>query len=185
MHKRFFILILTVIVIVFIGAKPAPASVNSFIAITNNPGNIDNSIFEDIVADFDLLTNLLTEIINVNDYPVPVNASDLPSAIAQLSGGFDHSLASALAVSYLQYVPAINAWAIVPTDSIPIITASDKSFSHITLIDATTARLIRIYSDCYNPGDRYWYQVTVKKYDSGWKIINLELEPIASNSGSG
>lgn len=168
MRKR--LLILSVLLLSIIYITPVPAFVPNQPA-SNIASNHTEAIFNDITKDFQLFTSLLA----VN----PVNVRNRAEALAWLSPGFESQLAASIVDCYLQPHPDLNCMTVIATDSIPVITTADRDFCKITLLNDRTAHLDRIYSDCYNPGDRWLYQVTVEKFER-WRIIDIKLNPITS-----
>lgn len=137
--------------------------------VPNQPtGSKADNIIDDIITDFKLLSDLLASKPDIHNRA---------EAAAWLSQGFESQLAASVVDCYLQPDPELNGMAVIVTDSIPIITATDHNLCQVTQLDTVTARLDRVYSNCYSPGDRWLYQVTVKKYER-WKIADIRLIPL-------
>lgn len=128
-----------------------------------------DTIINDIVVDFESFAALM----HSRDGSIP----NREEALNRLLPGFEAELATSIVDFFLQYDPESNSMMVTATDSIPIITAADRGFCQVNQLDAVTARLDRVYYDCYAPGDRWLYQVTAKKYER-WKIADICLIPI-------
>ena len=138
--------------------------------VPNQPdGSETGRIIDDIIIDFQLFGDLLAI--------APGDIHHRAEAIAWLAPGFESDLAAAIVDCYLQFQPELNCMTVIPTDSIPVITSADRSFCRITQLNNHPARLDRIYSNCYSPGDCWLYQVTAEKSER-WKIVDISLSPL-------
>lgn len=158
-------LLIIVLMLLLIEVKPVWASFPNPITdgITYN-----EAVFNDITDDFEIFNNLLAK-----------PALNKAEGINRLSVGFESSLAAAIIDYYFQPDPDLNCMTAICTESIPFITEADRDLCQITLLDDHTARLERVYTDCYYHNDQWLYQVTAEK-SGRWKIIDLNLIPIAS-----
>ncbi len=160
------------ILIIIILTSPVLAPMN-----TGQSANEDfDRIFQDTVADFALYTSLLYDVYSLNQYRVSLHANNPESAATYLTGGFNPSLATDIVGYYLQWLPEFNKIAVIPTDSIPIITEADKSFLKMQRISPDKVILERTYTDCYELGDKYLYRITAEQKDGHWIIVDLQLD---------
>lgn len=133
-------------------------------------------VFQDIVADYALFTSLLYDVYSINQYRVSLHANNPELATAYLTGGFDPSLATDIAGFYLQWLPELNKMAVIPTDSIPIINEKDRPYLNMQQISPDKVVLERIYTNCYEIGDRYLYRITAQQKGGHWIIVDLQLD---------
>jgi hypothetical protein len=134
-----------------------------------------NEIFQDIVADYALYTALLYDVYPIDQYLVSLHTNDPDSTAAYLMGGFDPALAAAIANYYLQWIPELNQMAVIPGDSIPVITEQDKPYITMQQICPDKVVLKRVYTNCYEIGDMYLYLITAEKKEGHWFIVDLQL----------
>jgi len=137
-----------------------------------------DKIFSDIVADYALFTSLCQDVYPFQQYNLALHATSLDTAKDYLSAGFSPDLAQAISTCYLQWLPEINSIAIIPTDSIPVITNEDRNCINMRRISPEEIIMERIYSDCYSIGDRYLYSITARRSLSRWIICDLQLVSI-------
>ena len=135
-----------------------------------------NDIFEDIIADYALYASLLYDVYPVDQYRVSLHANNPDAASAYLRGGFTPALAADIAGYYLQWLPDIEKMAVIPTDSIPIITEADKLYLSIEWISPDKILIYRTYNDCYEPGDRFLYRIIAQAQEDNWIIEDLQLD---------
>lgn len=141
-----------------------------------------NLIIDNITADYALYTSLLNQTYSFKQYQI-LSCVDNPAAAVQyLAPGFSLSLAQSLVDYYLLWVPEVEKMAVIPTDSIPVITNEDKPYINIRRISPDDVVLERIYTNCYVLGDRYLYRITAHQEQSRWKIVDLYLEPFPDRS---
>jgi len=139
-------------------------------------------IFDNITADYALYTSLLEQTNYFEQYQVLTCVENPESAVEYLASGFSLPLAQSLVDYYLLWVPELGKMAVIPTDSIPVITAEDKPYINIHRISPDEVIMERIYTDCYEMGDRYLYRITAHQEKSRWIIVDLYLEPLADAS---
>jgi len=140
----------------------------------------DEEVFAAVAGNFGLFAALLQDVSYAGNsiYPVVNRADNLNDAIAYLSAGFEPELAATIANYYFGWDEELYKLVLIPTDSIPIITTSDRDKTKITFINDHRAVLQRIYENCYAEQDRYLYTIYVQKEAAGWKICDLSLEEI-------
>jgi hypothetical protein len=76
------------------------------------------------------------------------------------------------------YLPDQDLMAIIPTDSIPLITAADRDHLSVRSIGPQEAVVERVYHDIYLPGDAYLYQVICRWENNRWIITDMNLLPL-------
>jgi hypothetical protein len=130
----------------------------------------------DIIDDYAIYTTLLSDIYSLNQYRISIHANSPDSATAFLSQGFDKFLASAITAYYLQWLPELSKMAVIPTDSIPVITEQDIPYLTMQQISPDMVVLERIYTNCYEIGDKYLYLITAQQKEGKWIIIDLQLD---------
>jgi len=135
-------------------------------------------IFSDIVADYELFTSLCRDVYPFQQYNLSRHATSPDTAEAYLSTGFSPDLAQAISTCYLQWLPEIGKIAIIPTDSIPVITNKDRNCLNMQQISPEEITMERIYKDCYSLGDCYLYRITARRSISRWIICDLQLESL-------
>jgi len=175
---RFFSVLAVTILIIILLASSAVAPTQTYSSGTDD----FNDIFKDIVSDYALYESLLLDIYSVNQYRVSIHADDPIAACAYLSGGFDTTLAQTITDYYLQWIPELNKMNVIPTDSIPVITDSDKPFVNMKRLTPDTVVLERIYNNCYEMEDQYLYRITAQKRGIRWIVIDIQLEPVLNIS---
>lgn len=136
------------------------------------------NIFTNIIADYEVYTSLLSHTYYYEPYQVLTCVDNPESAVSYLTAGFSHSLSQSIADYYLHWVPQLGKMAVIPTDSIPVITAADLPYINVHRKSPDEVVLERIYTDCYELGDRYLYRITAHKEESRWIIVDLSLEPL-------
>ncbi len=139
-------------------------------------------IFDNITADYALFTSLLDQTYTIGHYQILTCVDKPESAVKYLTPGFALPMAQSLVDYYLQWVPELGKMALIPTDSIPVITTTDKPYMNIHRISPDKVVLERIYTNCYEIGDRYLYRVTAYQEESRWIIIDLSLESLSDAS---
>jgi len=139
--------------------------------------NVD-LIFEDIIADYALFTAMLNQTYFFKQYQILTCVDNTDAAVEYLAQGFSLPLAQALVDYYLLWLPELGKMAVIPTDSIPVITNGDKPYMNIRRISPDEVVLERIYTNCYEMGDRYFYGITAHKEKSRWIIVDLNLESL-------
>lgn len=144
---------------------------------TPHAENLD-VILDNITADFALYTSLLSQTYSFKQYQIITCADNPAATVEYLTPGFSPTLAQSLVDYYLQWVPELNKMAVIPTDSIPVITAEDKPYINVRRISPDEVELERIYTNCYEMGDRYFYRITAHQEGSRWIIVDLYLEPV-------
>jgi len=154
-----------------------------FPSTTLAPGRTDGAteaifdqVFADLVADYALYSSLLQDVCPLNQHTISLRANSRSEATACLSEGFALPLAQSIVDCYLQWVPEHGKMAIIPTDSIPIITAADKPYLKMRRISPEEVVLERIYIDCYEIGDRYLYKITVHHKELRWIVVDMQLD---------
>lgn len=142
--------------------------------------NQDDEVFAAVVNSFDLFSSLLQDVYYMRDsvYPVVNKAASLKDAINYLGSGFEADLAEDIANGFLGWDEELSKLVVIPTDSIPIITLSDRKEVKITFINENHAVVQREYENCYREQDRYLYTIHMQKEAAGWKISELSLEEI-------
>lgn len=85
-------------------------------------------IFDNIIADYALYTSLLNQTYYSEQSQILTCVDSPAAAVEYLSPGFSRSLAQSLVNYYLRWVPDLGKMAVIPTDSIPVITAEDKPY---------------------------------------------------------
>ncbi len=168
---------ITVLLITVIITLSSPAMVLSPGSPSPEQTEDFNDVFNDIVTDYELYTSLLNYTYYDEPYQVLTLVSSPEAAYNYLSAGFSPPLAQAIADYYLQWVPQLGKMAVIPTDSIPVITAADQPYVKIKRISPTKVVLERIYTDCYAIGDRWLYRITAYQEQSRWIIVDLYFEP--------
>ncbi len=163
------------IILLFSGLLPSPA-LSPPIGVKSADKILADQVFADLIADFSLYTNLLQATYVTNEYTVAVHTDDPTAAVAYLQQGFGLELAQAIADCYLQWLPEHNKMKIVPTDSMPVITATDKPYLEMQRLSPHELIIKRSYADCYEVGDRYIYIITMETHSKRWIVTNLELE---------
>ncbi|MDD3365626.1 MAG: hypothetical protein PHZ03_11660 [Syntrophomonas sp.] len=158
--------------IIILLASPALAPTGTG---NTSPDTFDQVVL-DIVDDYTLYTSLLYDIYSLQQYRVSTHVNNPDSAIAYLSEGFDQPLSSSIVDYCLQWLPDLNKMAVIPTDSIPIITKADKPYLNMRRISPNKVILERIYTDCYEMGDKYLYRITAEQKGGHWIIIDLQLD---------
>ncbi len=171
---RIFAVIASTTLMILLSASPALAPVLN----DQLPRAGFNEVFQDIVADYALYNSLLHDVYPYNDHQVSLHVIDPDSAAAYLRGGFSPALAAAMTGSYLQWLPEHNKMAVIATDSIPIITESDRQYLSIKRVSPDTMQIQRIYTDCYAPGDQYLYLITTIHQEGHWIVAYLQLDPL-------
>lgn len=141
----------------------------------------DEIVFRSVINSFGLLAGLMQDVSYARDsvYPTVNKADNIEDAIAYLSPGFQSELAASIANYYFGWDEDAARLVLIPTESIPIITAADRDVTQITFIDEHHAVLECIYDNCYARQDRYLYSIYVdKSEESEWKISELSFEEI-------
>ena len=178
--RRFIATLLITIITALTFPAPALAPQSSSSQLSENL----DLIFDDITADYALFTALLDQTYSIGHYQILTCVDNSESAVKYLTPGFALPMAQSLVDYYLQRVPELGKMAVIPTDSIPVITATDKPYMNIHRISPDEVVLERIYTNCYEIGDRYLYRVTAHQEESRWKIIDLSLEPLADTNAT-
>jgi len=152
----------------------------------SSPQQIQNRdlIIENIIADYALYTSLLYQTYSWEQYQILSCVDNHESAVEYLAPGFALPLAQSIVDYYLLWVPELGKMAVIPTDSIPVITAEDKPYLNIHRISPDEVVLERIYTNCYEIGDRYLYRITAHQEKSRWIIVDLYLEPLADTNAT-
>jgi len=168
---------IAVLLITIITALAFPAA--ALTPQSTSPQQTDpfNLIFDNIVADYSLYTSLLNQTYSWEQYQILTCADNPAAAVEYLTPGFSLSLAQSFVNYYLLWIPELKKMAVIPTDSIPVITAEDKPNINIRHITPDEVVLERFYTDCYEMGDRYLYRITAHQEESHWIIVDLYLEP--------
>lgn len=141
----------------------------------------DEIVFGAVINSFGLLAGLMQDVSYAREsvYPTVNKADNIDDAIDYLSTGFQPELAAIITNYYLGWDEASERLVLIPTDSIPMITAADRDNTQITFIDEHHAILQRIYDNCYAEQNRYLYSIYVdKSEESGWRISELSWEEI-------
>lgn len=147
--------------------------------IINNQVTVDfDTVFEDIIADYSLFTSLMQDVYPLEQYRISTHGQNSDSVVAYLRTGFSVLLAQAIVGEYMQYLPKEDKMAIIPTDSIPVITSADKEHLTMQQISPNKVILKRSYTNCYAVGDHYLYCITAQKQASRWIIEDLKMESI-------
>lgn len=168
---RLISLVVSCIIFILVLAFPCQASIAG-----DNQGTDDfDRIFSDIVADYGLFTSLCQDVYPFQQFNLALHATSPDTARDYLSTGFSPDLAQAISTCYLQWIPEIGKAAIIPTDSIPVITNEDRCRLTMRRISPDEVIMERTYSDCYSIGDRYLYSITVRCSMSRWIICDLQL----------
>lgn len=134
-------------------------------------------IIDDIVNDFQLLSLLVRDISIYDQYLITNHAYNYDSAADYLAQGFDQILAQTIIAYYFIYVPELDQLAVVPIESIPIITFADEPYMEVHHLSPQKLVINRFYSDCYIHGDCYLYQITARFNGERWIIMDLSLNP--------
>jgi len=171
---RLISIVVSCIIVLLVLAFPCQASIVSSYQATDD----FDKIFFDMVADYELFTSLCQDVYPFQQYNLALHATNPDTANAYLSTGFSPDLAQAISTCYLQWLPEIDKIAIIPTDSIPVITNEDRGCLNMRRISPDEIIMERIYSDCYIIGDRYLYSITARRSSSRWIICGLKLEPL-------
>ncbi len=137
-----------------------------------------DQIITDIVADYEVIHSLLHDVCSQNGYLIAKHAHNTDSASAYLAEGFDQALAQSIVDYYLRWLPELNRLAVVPTESIPIITSADIPYLNIQRISPDMVLIKRLYRNCYEQGDKYLYSITVVFKDGRWLVFDLQLNPL-------
>lgn len=145
-------------------------------------GDNFNQIFKDLVADYALYNSLMQDSYTFNQYNISLHASSPTMAVAYLSEGFSLPLAQCIVDYYLQWLPEHECIAIIPTESIPIITAADKAHLKMHRLSPEVVVLERIYTNCYEMGDKYLYKITACLKESRWIVIDLQFDRLTTGN---
>jgi hypothetical protein len=173
MPKVISVLLISVsIMLILTSAALAPTGTGK-----TSPDTLDQVVL-DIIADYALYTSLLHDIYSLNQYRISTHVNNPDSAIAYLAEGFDPPLSSAIVDYCLQWLPALNKMAVIPTDSIPVITEADKPYLKMKKISPDKVVLERIYTACYEMGDKYLYRITAQRKEGHWIIVDLQLDSL-------
>jgi hypothetical protein len=108
-------------------------------------------------------------------YQIPLNGSNKARALNYLSQSFEPYLAAAIVEECTRWDDSVQSLVIIPTDGIPVLTRDDSDKIRTLGQDSATSVFEREYTDCYEPGDRYLFRVTMKKSGDNWKIGALEF----------
>jgi hypothetical protein len=167
-------MIISCIYFLFVLVFPCLAPTTASSAVTND----SDKIIADIVADFSLLSSLYQDVSPFQQYYLTLHATSPDTAKAYLSAGYTPDLAEAICECYLQWLPAIGKMAVIPTESVPLITDADRSYLKLRHTSPDEVIIERIYTDCYTPGDRYLYSITAQYVKSRWIISGMQLDPL-------
>ncbi|MEA1961817.1 MAG: hypothetical protein U9N81_11225 [Bacillota bacterium] len=132
-------------------------------------------IFGDVLYDFSCYRSLLLDTVEYQGMYLPVHADNYQEAVDYLSQGFSSPLAEAIATCYFTDSTPPGYFQIRPMDSIPILTPGDRSRTWIYLQTNSDAQVYCTFNDCYEPGDRYLYSLSLKKFNSRWIIHSINL----------
>ncbi|MDD4171880.1 MAG: hypothetical protein PHQ94_06535 [Syntrophomonas sp.] len=137
-----------------------------------------DQVFADLVADYALYTSLLQDVYPLKQHNISLHVNSPDAATAYLDEGFALPLAQAIVDCYVQWLPEYGKAAIIPADSIPIITAADKPYLKMRRTSPDEVVLERIYINCYEIGDRYLYKITVRPQQLRWIVVDLQLDRV-------
>lgn len=174
-----FILIISLVVFTLAFADPFFSEPQAIAENKNAYGPHEQEmVFQSVVNSFDLLAALMKDVSYAGDsvYPTVNKASNFDAAIEYLSAGFQPELAASIANYYFGWDEESARLVLIPTDSIPMITADDQGKVQITFISEHQAVLQRIYENCYAGENQYLYSVYVDKLESGWIISDFSWE---------
>ncbi len=129
--------------------------------------------YNQAVNSFDLLASFFADIEAAEVYPVSSHGRSYADAYDYLSGGFEASLAADILEAYT-FTDDQGNLRIIPCEGIPYLTAAHREKAAITRHGESTVIMVPL-TDCYQPGDRYIYQVTQHFTDGQWKIADLCL----------
>lgn len=111
--------------------------------------------------------------------PNPV-CSSFENAVAYLRIGFTEELAVGIVETYSYWDPVQGKLAIIPQESIPIISKNDINLLTFIRISENTFIFQRYYYNCYVTAYDDIYQITVQNTDGTWKITHLSLQSVPS-----
>jgi hypothetical protein len=137
-----------------------------------------DEIFQDIVADYETYTSLMYDVYPIDQYQVSIHVNTPEAATAYLCKSFSPALAADIAGYYLKWLPLVDKMAIIPAESIPIITEADRLYLNIERISPDKVLIKRIYNDCYEQGDSYLYCIVAQNIDGTWIIEDLQLNSL-------
>ncbi|MDD4802153.1 MAG: hypothetical protein PHF24_04340 [Syntrophomonas sp.] len=168
------------LLICLIFACPVLAPLNTELFVSDS----HNKILQDIIADFGVYNSLINDVYTVNQYRISLHANNPDDASDYLAKVFDPALADAMTHYYLQWLPELRKMAVIPIESIPIISEADKPYLSIVRISPKKAVLKRTYTDCYEKGDKYVYLITTELKGQQWIIVDLRLDCLLTDSES-
>jgi hypothetical protein len=168
---RFISLLISTVLFICLMAPPALSSTVNYISNAER----NNAVFADIIADYKLLDLLLHDVHYENNYLITNHAYNLESVSLYLAKGFDQNLAQNITDYYLQWLPELNKLSVVPTDYIPIISSADWPYINIQNISPDKVIIERVYTDCYEQGDKYLYRILAVLKGDHWIISDLQL----------
>jgi len=137
---------------------------------------LDKEVFNSMIKNFELLSFLLQDVYQQENYYIPVHGKNLQELTDYLAVGFEKELASDIIHTYIQWTPELNKPAVIPCDAIPILTNAD--IDKIGCFTDKTGNIFfyRFYENCYNQGDKYYYEVSNYFTGEKWKIQSIKLE---------
>jgi hypothetical protein len=173
------VLLTALVLILFCLARPFWTE-PTLAQVESSKSKVEEQIFQDTTADFDLFSVLIGDVQYRRDsvYPVVLKAATQKEAIKWLSQGFSEDLARSLACYYLAWDNNLNKLVLIPKESVPILTAKDRPSTTITLRNERQARLECLYYNCYAPDDCWNYVIEAEKIGDRWKIFELSLEQV-------
>jgi hypothetical protein len=140
--------------------------------------NEQEQIVNDVIADYEILSVWLNDIYPNDGLLISKHSHDEFSAVQFLQDGFDDALAQNMVANWGAYLPDQDLMVIIPTDSIPLITAADRDHLLVRTIVPQEAVVERVYHDIYLPGDAYLYQVICRWENNRWIITDMNLLPL-------
>lgn len=135
-----------------------------------------NRVFQDLVADYALYASLLYDTSPLDQYNIALHANNTDEAIAYLADGFDITLAQNIVNYYLLWLPEQDKMAIIPTESIPIITGADQPHLRLQQISPYEVLMERTYTNCYEVDDIYLYKIHMRQKGERWIVTDLQFD---------
>jgi hypothetical protein len=174
MHRVISISIITLLLVALVSsAALAPTQ-------TNPIAYEFNIVTSDVIADYTLFKSLMQDTCTMDQYQVSVHADNPNLASAYLLEGFDPALAEAITDYYMRWIPELNKMIVLGTDSIPVITYTDKPYLNMRHISPDKVVLERIYTNYYEVGDQYLYLITAQKRGGRWIVLDMKFDTLTN-----
>jgi len=148
-----------------------------YASVSSAPETVKQA-FQNMADGFHLYTSFFEDVVLEGNYYYSQHGHQEKEIKEYFLSGFSEELTCDLILTYTQWNPQLSKQVIIPCEGIPVLKQEDYSEVKFSQIKKNRILFVAYFSNCYEEGDKYIYQVTMDYGDNRWKISALDLQPV-------